>query len=207
MRPLLEKIKSAGRALSRPFMAGDAVEQDMLRVATEKAAPRWTAISGSWRTVDAAVEADVRETVGAILTKGGGIVTGGALGVDYIATDEALKHDPAAMRLKIILPTALSDYANHYFKRAEEGVITPKQAQDLVAQLSAVRDANPAALIQMSYTVCTPETYYARNTAVLDAADSLAAFQVNGSAGTQDTIDKARARGMAVIHKTYGTGR
>lgn len=203
MRPLLEKIQSAGRRLSRLFMAGYTAEQDMLRAATGNAPPRWTAISGSWRTIDAAVEADVRKTVGNIIEQGGGIVTGGALGVDYIATDEAMKRDPAATRLKIILPTSLSDYANHYFKRAEEGVITPKQAQDLVAQLSAVRDANPAALIQMSYTACTPETYYARNTAVLDVADALAAFQVNGSAGTQDTIDKARARNMAVLHKAY----
>jgi hypothetical protein len=163
----------------------------------------WTAISGSWRTVSPDVEHDVRSAVADIYAQGGGIVTGGALGVDYIATDEALKHDPAAARLKIILPTSLSDYANHYFKRAAEGVISPKQAEDLTAQLHAVRTANPAALVEMDYTVCTPETYYARNTAVLAAADSLAAFQVNGSAGTQDTIDKAHARGMAVLHKTY----
>ncbi|MDP2204950.1 MAG: hypothetical protein Q8K65_01435 [Alphaproteobacteria bacterium] len=163
----------------------------------------WTAISGSWRTVSADVEHDVRSAVADIYAQGGGIVTGGALGVDYIATDEALKHDPAAARLKIILPTSLTDYANHYFKRAAEGVISPKQAEDLSAQLNAVREANPAALVEMHYTVCTPETYYARNTAVLDAADALAAFQVNGSAGTQDTIDKARARGMAVLHKAY----
>jgi hypothetical protein len=165
--------------------------------------PLFTAISGSWRTVSANVEHDVRTVVAGIYASGGGIVTGGALGVDYIATDEALKHDPAAARLKIILPTSLSDYASHYFKRAAEGVISQKQAEDLTAQLGAVRAANPAALAEMHYTVCTPETYYARNTAVLDAADQLAAFQVNGSAGTQDTIDKARARGMAVLHKTY----
>lgn len=166
--------------------------------------PLFTAISGSWRTVSADVEHDVRAVVADVYARGGGIVTGGALGVDYIATDEALKHDPAAARLKIILPTSLSDYASHYFKRAAEGVISQKQAEDLTAQLGAVRAANPAALVEMHYTVCTPKTYYARNTAVLDAADSLAAFQVNGSAGTQDTIDKARARGMAVTHKTYG---
>lgn len=163
----------------------------------------WTAISGSWRTVSPDVERDVRTAVADIYAQGGGIVTGGALGVDYIATDEALKHDPSAMRLKIILPTSLTDYANHYFKRAAEGVISPQQAEDLTAQLNTVRTANAAALVEMDYSVCTPETYYARNTAVLEAADALAAFQVNGSAGTQDTIDKARARGMAVLHKAY----
>ncbi|HRI77765.1 MAG TPA: hypothetical protein PLX33_12360 [Alphaproteobacteria bacterium] len=163
----------------------------------------WTAISGSWRTVNGAVESDVRATVAGIITAGGGIVTGGALGVDYIATDEALKHAPDASRLKIILPTSLSDYANHYFKKAGEGVITPQQAQSLIAQLRGVKDTNPAALTEMHHTVCTPETYYDRNTAVLAAADNLAAFQVNGSAGTQDTIDKAQARGMPVLHKKY----
>lgn len=170
---------------------------------TPQTATSWTAISGSWRTVSAAVEADVRTAVADIYAAGGGIVTGGALGVDYIATDEALRHDPAATRLKIILPTSLRDYANHYFKKADEGVITPQQAQSLIAQLGQVQHTNPAALTEMHHTVCTPETYYARNTAVLAAADRLAAFQVNGSAGTQDTIDKAQARGMPVLHKKY----
>lgn len=167
------------------------------------AAKIWTAISGTWRTAPDAVERDVRTAVADILAAGGGIVSGGALGVDYIATDEALKRDPAAQSIRIILPTSLSDYANHYFKKAAEGVITPKQAQDLIGQLTAVQGANPAALHELPHTVCTPETYYARNTAILDAADNLAAFQVNGSAGTQDTIDKALARGMAVAHKKY----
>lgn len=171
--------------------------------ANTSAAKIWTAISGSWRTVAAAVERDVRASVRGILAAGGGIVSGGALGVDYIATDEALRRDPAAQSIRIILPTSLSDYANHYFKKAGEDVITPKQAQDLIGQLTAVKDANPAALHEMPHKVCTPETYYARNTAVLDAADNLAAFQVNGSAGTQDTIDKALARGMTVAHKKY----
>ena len=47
---------------------------------------QWTAISGSWRKHNAQVLADVRSAVAAILDDDGGIVTGGALGVDYFAT-------------------------------------------------------------------------------------------------------------------------
>ena len=163
----------------------------------------WVAISGSWRTVDAAVEKDVRAEVAEIVRAGNGIVTGGALGVDYIATDEALKTDPSARSLKIILPTSLTDYANHFFRRAGEGVITQAQAHELVKQLTAVKNANPASLVEMDYTACNQESYYARNGKVIEAADRLLAFQVNDSAGTQDAIDKAKERGIAVSHRKY----
>lgn len=57
---------------------------------------KWIAISGSWRNANSQVEKDVRETVKQITVKGNGIVTGGALGVDYWALDEALKIDKKA---------------------------------------------------------------------------------------------------------------
>jgi len=164
---------------------------------------RWTAISGTWRTVNDAVEHDVRADVKAVLDAGNGIVTGGALGVDYIATDEALKNDPAAKQIKIIIPTSLSDYANHYFKKGAEGVITPKQAQDLIDQLSEVKRRNPAALEEMGYKACNTESYFARNGRVVAESQDLLAFHVNDSPGTQDAIDKAKAAGMSVIHRKY----
>jgi hypothetical protein len=161
------------------------------------------AISGSWRTVSAQVETDVRSEVSRIFNAGGGIVSGGALGVDFIATEEALRHDPQASRILLILPTPLPVYASHYRQRATEGVITAAQAESLIAQLSRVKSANPAALEEMNFTVCTPETYYARNPRVIESADSLLAFQVNGSAGTQDAIDKAKQLGKPVCVRRY----
>ena len=41
-------------------------------------------------------------------------------------------------------------------------------------------------------------TYYLRNQDVVDAADELLAFPVNASAGTKDTVDKARLKGIPV---------
>jgi len=46
-------------------------------------------------------------------------------------------------------------------------------------------------------------TYYLRNQDVVDVADELLAFQVNASGGTQDTVDKARLKGMPVVVFTY----
>lgn len=169
---------------------------------TEKA-KKWHAVSGSWRNGAALVEQDVRSEVRAVIAAGEGIVTGGALGVDYIATDEAMKQDPSGASLKIILPTPLSVYIRHYFNRAAEGVITEQLAKELSAQLTSVHAANPQAIIEMDFDKCNEETYYARNSAVVEAADALLAFQVNGSKGTQDTIDKAVARGLPVKHRTY----
>ena len=46
-------------------------------------------------------------------------------------------------------------------------------------------------------------TYYLRNQDIVDVADELLAFQVNASAGTQDTVDKAQMKGIPVVVFTF----
>jgi len=164
---------------------------------------KWVAISGSWRRSSPELEHDVREAVTDVIRRGDGIVTGGALGVDYIATKEVLKHNPEADKIKIIIPTPLEVYVAHYRKRASEGVITPEQAETLIGLLTAVKQRRGQSLVEMQHSVLDETTYYDRNTKVLEDADELLAFQVNHSLGTQDTIDKARALGLAVSLKEY----
>lgn len=165
---------------------------------------KWIGISGSWRATSAEVEKDVREAVHEIMARGDGIVSGGALNVDYFATDEALKLNPDGSRIKIFLPVTFERYVTHYRKRAEEGVITYDQAETLIDQLTQLKTANSAALIENQVnTECNPTTYFERNTEVMNASDELYAFIVNGSGGTQDTIDKAKAQGKSVTVKSY----
>jgi hypothetical protein len=164
---------------------------------------KWYAISGSWRTVDLEVRKDVETDVGHIIKASDGIVTGGALGVDFIATEAALSHDPAARQIRIILPTSLDISVRHLFNRAAENVIRPEQAEDIQSLLTKVKNANPKALIEMSFDRCDQEAYYARNTAVIETADALLAHQVNNSQGVQDAIDKAMARDIPVTRRNY----
>lgn len=165
---------------------------------------KWIAISGGWRKTNNQLEQDVRRTVRDIINSGEGIVSGGALGVDYIVTDEILNLNPSADKIRIYLPTKLEIYARHYRKRANEGVITYKQAQDLIAQLEKVKQANKKSLIEnTSNTVVNTETYYKRNSKVIESADELIAFHVNKSAGTQDAINKAKKRGIPVKRFEY----
>lgn len=90
--------------------------------------PRWYGITGSWKKTSGLVEEHVRESVRKVYERGDGIISGGALSVDFFAADEALKLDPSAERMKIILPATLERYAAHYRKRSVEGVITSEQA-------------------------------------------------------------------------------
>lgn len=162
----------------------------------------WVGVTGSWRTSSPELEKDVAREVNTVLAAGKGIVTGGALGVDYLATELALQFAPDGSRLMIFLPTTLDIYAAHYRKRAKEGVITTEQAERLIAQLQ--KAAACGILIENTeQTVLTPETYYLRDTEVVKASTELLAFQVNASAGTQDTIDKARAKNIPVKLFTY----
>jgi hypothetical protein len=163
----------------------------------------WVGITGSWRVSAPDLEHDVRSDVMALIRCGKGLVSGGALGVDFIATDEALRRDATGQRITVILPTSLAVYRSHYRRRAAEGVITRGQAEALIAQLEEVKRRNTSSLIEMGATVCNEKTYYARNTNVVEFAHELLAYQVNDSLGTADTIAKARERGIPVVHRTY----
>ncbi len=164
----------------------------------------WFGISGSWRKTNQQVEQGVREAVRKIIERGDGIVSGGALNVDYFATDEALKLDPTADRIKIFLPVVLDLYAAHYRKRAIEGIITSEQAEALVAQLESLRTANPDALIgNPQNTVVDTKTYFERNTDVVNASDAIVGFQVNESEGVGDTAKKAIEQGKSVYLEKF----
>jgi len=161
----------------------------------------WVGVSGSWRYALPGLREAVHSEVSAALAAGKSIVTGGALGTDYWATEVALSIDPA--RLKVILPTSLETYAAHYRRRAAEGVISARQAESLIRQLEAVEQAGGLVEHPERPQVVNVTTYYLRNQDVVDTADELLAFQVNASAGTQDTVDKARVKGIPVAIFTF----
>ena len=78
---------------------------------------RWIGISGSWRASSPELVYDVKSSIKKVMEAGNGIVSGGALGVDQVATEEALRHDPEAKHMKIIIPSTLDVYAAHYRNR------------------------------------------------------------------------------------------
>ena len=161
----------------------------------------WVGVSGSWRYALPGLRDAVHKEVAAALAAGKSIVTGGALGTDYWATEMALSIDPA--RLKVIVPTSLVTYAAHYRRRAAEGVISAQQAENLITQLEAVAQAGGLVEHPERPQVVNVTTYYLRNQDVVDVADELLAFQVNASSGTQDTVDKARLKGIPVVVFTF----
>ena len=172
---------------------------------------KWIAISGGWRKTNQKIENDVRNIVREIMSRGDGIISGGALGVDFIVLDEALKHDPKAERIKVFLPTTLEKYSEHYRKHASLGTITSKEAEDLINQLMRLKEKNSQALIENPDADFTEETkkkmYYERNFRVVGASDELIAFRIKTETsegmGTADTIEKAKAKGVPVKIFSY----
>ncbi|PIT97546.1 hypothetical protein COT77_00755 [Candidatus Berkelbacteria bacterium CG10_big_fil_rev_8_21_14_0_10_41_12] len=160
---------------------------------------KWIGISGSWRKTNKQVERDVRCEVDKILKVGNGIVSGGALNVDFFATDEVMKLNPKCDKIKIFLPATLILYKKHYMQRAREGVITANQAEILIKQLKELKRKKANLVIE---NVCRKSVdedgYYQRDTEVIKHSDELIAFHVNKSAGTQDTIEKAKQKGIPV---------
>lgn len=163
----------------------------------------WYAISGSWNEVSEEVRRDVEFAAHRILERGDGIIVGGALGVDCIATQVFLDAGEEA-RIQIFLPIALDNFCDHYRKRADEGVITQEQADKILSQLMEVKRKAPQAIHDdTDYEEADRESYHSRNTSIAKECDVLMAFHVNESEGTQDAIDKARALGKKVVVKRY----
>ena len=159
---------------------------------------KWIGISGS-RLTDKQVEEDVRHEVSKILKNGDGIVVGGAMGVDYFASDEVIKQGLIKERLKICLPLTLDLYSKHYRMRAEEGVVTSESVEALIKQLENLYIANPIHLIENTLnTEANETTYFERNEKIVELSDELLAFQVNNSTGTQNTIDHANTKDIPV---------
>lgn len=165
---------------------------------------KWYAVSGSWRKINDEVEQDVRNTVKTVISNGDGVITGGALGVDYVATQTVLEFGDVHKQLKLYLPIKLDELCKHYFRRANEGVITLQQAEKVTSLLKKVSEICKDCIYdEWGYTRADQESYYGRNTKIIEDCDGLYAFQVNDSKGTQDAINKAKSLGKQVIIKKY----
>jgi hypothetical protein len=172
---------------------------------------RWIAISGSWRKVNKEIERKVRKIVSEILKKEDGIVSGGALGVDYITLKEALKYDKKARRIKIFLPTTLKRYAQHLRKQARLKRVEKGKVEKLILALKKLKKINKKALIENKRADFREETkkkyYYQRNSRIINVADKLIAFRVitkeSQGLGTLDAIEKAKEKGIPVKVFSY----
>ena len=82
-------------------------------------------------------------------------------------------------------------------------MISAQQAEDLISQLETMAQAGSLFEHPERPQVVNVATYYLRNQDVVDVAGELLAFQVNASSGTQDTVDKARLKGIPVTVFTY----
>jgi hypothetical protein len=161
---------------------------------------KWIGISGSSQKVDERIERDVRAAVQAIFKQGDSVVTGGAAGVDYFAADEMMKLDPSGKRLHIIIPNSLSVYLSHFTNNWIEYAGSQENAKRVIQQLTSIAKINSSTIREMGLAPDIGDDVFLslRNAEIVKKADELWAFQVNKSSGTQDTIDKARAKKILV---------
>jgi len=167
---------------------------------------KWCGISGSWRKANEELKTDVERAVRRIVNSGDGIITGGALGVDHIATQTVLRNAAhPEERLKVYLPVSFERYIIHLYRRTIENVIkAAEQADDLAFQLISIRKKYPRCIFDnWGFEEVNPESYYARNGRIVQDCDELYAFHVNQTKGVQDAIDKARGLGKPVHIKEY----
>jgi hypothetical protein len=82
--------------------------------------------------------------------------------------------------------------------------VTDETILELETLLRCIKAANPGAIDEMPHEIITQDHYNLRHNEEVKISDEVYAFQVNGSAGTQDTIDKAAAAGLPIsLHKKY----
>ena len=159
-------------------------------------------ITGSRLTSDD-VERDVRAFVQEHMAAGATIVAGGAPGVDFIATDEALKQDPTAGRVIVVLPTPLETYRRLYDRRVVVGKATREETDELFGQLDHIMSVRAAAIVELNADELTTDSFQARNDRIVMLSDEVGAFCVNNSPGTTYTLTMAKRQGKPVTTHEY----
>ncbi len=165
---------------------------------------KWVIFTGTWQLTNDEVEKDVREAVREVISNGDGIVTGGALGVDLFCMDEVLNINPECTHLRVILPSKLDIYIKHFHNAMVDNKITKDDFSKLEMILHMIQKRNPSSLLEMHFETITMNEYFERDSEEVKYSDGVYAFQVNNSIGTQDTIDKAKEKGLPIVlHKKY----
>jgi hypothetical protein len=164
---------------------------------------KWILFTGTWRLTNEEVERDVRQATREVITRGDGVLTGGATGVDYFAMDECLKLG-ALNKLRIFLPAKLEWFIKDYYDNWQDEPVTKKDIDNLAGLLRHIKEVMPTGLLEMPNEIITQADYDDRHDEEVMYSDEVYAFQVNGSTGTQDTVDKAIATELTVsLHKKY----
>ncbi|MEN9552018.1 MAG: hypothetical protein RI935_395 [Candidatus Parcubacteria bacterium] len=167
---------------------------------------RWIIFTGTWRLTNTEVECDVRAAAREVFSRGDGMVTGGATGVDYYAMDEWIKHDPMCSRIRIFIPAKLDHFISDYHKNWKHSPVTDEAINDVERVLRYIQKHNPAAILEVKKIEgdITQEEYDLRHNEEVTFSDEVFAFQVNNSTGTGDTITKAKAAELSItLHKEY----
>ena len=164
----------------------------------------WVLFTGTWRLTNKEVEADVRQAVSQVISRGDGVLTGGATGVDFFAMDEALKTNPTCSHLKIIIPSEIENYINDVYTNWCHHPIKKEDIDLLAKILRQIKNINPDNFIEMPQENITQEEYDLRNIEEVKIAQEVFAFQVNNSSGTQHTIDQAKLLDVPIsVNKKY----
>ncbi|MFZ1812780.1 MAG: DNA-processing protein DprA [Candidatus Saccharimonadales bacterium] len=169
---------------------------------------KWLAVVGT-REATEEMQRDISERVQAAVRDGWGIVTGGSTGVDTVAIMVAMQ---CGGTVRIYLPIALDDYATNLRERAQLGKCRAEDAALTIDALRELKMSNPQAVFEPAHTgELTPAAFYARNELVLQTADMVAAYHLEGNttasvlrAGTLLTVDRAHEIDLPVeLHQYY----
>ena len=177
-------------------------------------------ISGSWQQTNAEVIDDVYNVVSYALSKGMGIITGGAPGVDNVAIRtvlEAVRKRDIPKKLRVVLPVNKYSFIERFQDAIKKGKskkgIEASQAREhiyLLEGLYKFRDIvfDETHFEEDRFLVGRNDDYRTlayldRNGLIVYGCDALVAFLVNNTRGTEDTIKKCHAIGKPYEIKKY----
>lgn len=166
---------------------------------------KWLGVTGSWKYELPELKSDIQCEVNKYLDDGYGIISGGAAGVDYWATQTVLERFPDGSRTRIIIPTRLDVLIECNYDTKDEPGVDVERAKLLTKQLRELESVGSLIVNMPELEEVTQESFSRRNDRVVEECDELIAFQVNNSRGVQYTINQAKSKGKSVHHFTYMT--
>lgn len=165
--------------------------------------PRRIAILGDWSAVPPKLEKEIRQLAERVMREGNILVTGGMIGADFLAADEALIFDSWAERISIVLPTDIDAYEAYIHQLSSRGKLTQAQATLLIGQLRSIYLANPDAVVTIKTSSLPPiPSLKGLVDAVIARSDEIYLFT---AAADPDFLQRAKKNHVSVhVHRLPG---
>lgn len=162
-------------------------------------------LTASRRRLDGGAQTEIEDEIEELVSRGHSITMAVAHGFGARALSKLMQvHGDELASVNVVLPTKLDVFTDYYFEQAKKGEISEFDAKKFVGNLKHLKKQN--ALTELNHKECTDDAFNACNEYVVDEAETVIVYHVDGSPIVEKTISYAQGKNVPIKVKKYIMG-